>query len=159
MAISLSEALSMYLTSSLTRVCVCFSARNAFVMIGTGVVAYMMLSFDIDVFSLTGDVKPGLPPFEIPKFTVEVGNFTMTTGEVFSVSAQLILSPTNYVQCKVKYKRSSTQVLKIGTSIRCISVLIINHWLLWNLCLANVTHTGVSAFYPCWYNALILYTL
>ncbi|KAI0240297.1 hypothetical protein LSAT2_009017 [Lamellibrachia satsuma] len=60
------------------------TARNAVVMIATGVLAYYFSIYSIGNLSLTGEVKSGLPAIIIPAFTLDKNNITYTTGELFS---------------------------------------------------------------------------
>jgi len=66
--------------------CVIFAARNAVVMIATGVLAFYLSVYRIGNLSLTGEVKSGLPAIKVPAFTLDKNNITYTTGELFSVS-------------------------------------------------------------------------
>ncbi|XP_029172772.1 sodium-independent sulfate anion transporter-like isoform X2 [Nylanderia fulva] len=53
-------------------------ARNAIVvMIGT-IIAYVLFSYDIKPFQITGNITEGLPPLSLPPFTVTKGNETYT---------------------------------------------------------------------------------
>lgn len=70
--------------------CFMLAARNAVVMIATGVLAYYFSIYSIGNLSLTGEVKSGLPAIIIPAFTLDKNNITYTTGELFSVSAHSV---------------------------------------------------------------------
>ena len=63
----------------------CFSARNAIVVVVASVVAGVFYKFDMEPFSLTGNITSGLPPFRPPKFHVSDGNITLTATDIFSV--------------------------------------------------------------------------
>ena len=65
---------------------VMLAARNAVMMIATGILAYYFSIYSIGNLSLTGEVKPGLPSIKVPKFTLDNGNISYTTSELFSVS-------------------------------------------------------------------------
>ncbi|KAK7501491.1 hypothetical protein BaRGS_00007295, partial [Batillaria attramentaria] len=68
----------------------CGTAANAIVVITAGALAAILVENGIDVFSLTGNITSGLPPFGPPPFSV--GN--MTTGDVFShIGAGFIIVP------------------------------------------------------------------
>lgn len=60
------------------------TARNAVVMVATGILAYYLSIYSIGSLSLTGEVKSGLPPIIVPAFTLNKHNITYTTGELFS---------------------------------------------------------------------------
>ncbi|CAG5136680.1 unnamed protein product, partial [Candidula unifasciata] len=58
---------------------------NAIVVIAAaGVAAALETQGITDAISLTGDIKPGLPPFEPPKFKIEDGNNTVYGSEILS---------------------------------------------------------------------------
>lgn len=68
----------------------CGTAANAIVVITAGILAAVLVEYDVDVFSLTGNITSGLPPIEPPHFSV--GN--MTTTDVFGhIGAGFIIVP------------------------------------------------------------------
>ncbi|CAG5136681.1 unnamed protein product, partial [Candidula unifasciata] len=58
---------------------------NAIVVIAASGVAAALESQGItDAIGLTGDIKPGLPSFQPPKFEIQDGNNTISSSEIFS---------------------------------------------------------------------------
>ncbi|XP_011253117.1 sodium-independent sulfate anion transporter isoform X3 [Camponotus floridanus] len=53
-------------------------ARNAIVVIVGTLIAYILFSYEIKPFQITGNITEGLPPFSLPPFTVINGNHTYT---------------------------------------------------------------------------------
>ncbi|XP_070172392.1 sodium-independent sulfate anion transporter isoform X1 [Polyergus mexicanus] len=53
-------------------------ARNAIVVIIGTLIAYVLFSYEIKPFQITGNITEGLPPFSLPPFTVVNGNHTYT---------------------------------------------------------------------------------
>ena len=62
------------------------AGRNAIVVVTASCMAALLISKDIDVFSQTSHVRPGLPSFSLPKFSVHSGNVSLSTADVFQVS-------------------------------------------------------------------------
>ena len=60
------------------------TARNILVVVVCAVMAYMFELHESQPFILTGYVKPGLPPFNAPPFSAQVGNHTYTFLEMGS---------------------------------------------------------------------------
>lgn len=62
------------------------TAANAVVVIVAVSITFAIINIYPDKadFTLTGDIQSGLPPFRLPNFTIKQGNFTQTTGEIFS---------------------------------------------------------------------------
>ncbi|KAL8588953.1 hypothetical protein ACOMHN_065735 [Nucella lapillus] len=68
------------------------TAANAVIVISAAGVTAGLLSYDIDVITITGNITSGLPPFEPPRFSNPANN--MTTSEAFSkVGAGFIIVP------------------------------------------------------------------
>lgn len=64
-----------------------YTGGNAIVVIAAAGVAAALENQGItDAISLTGDIKPGIPPFEPPKFEIQDGNNTISSSEIFTVS-------------------------------------------------------------------------
>ncbi|EDO48275.1 predicted protein, partial [Nematostella vectensis] len=60
-------------------------ARNAIVILVASVVAVLLyIHGHKSVFSLTGHLEPGLPPFKAPPMTITNGNVTYSTSDVLS---------------------------------------------------------------------------
>lgn len=59
-------------------------SRNALIVVGGTLIAYLFSLSDYQPFILTGKVNPGLPPFKPPPFTTTVGNETYTFGDMLS---------------------------------------------------------------------------
>ncbi|BFZ18037.1 hypothetical protein BsWGS_21075 [Bradybaena similaris] len=58
---------------------------NAIVVIAAAGVAAALENQGItDAISLTGDIKPGIPSFEPPKFEIQDGNNTISSSEIFT---------------------------------------------------------------------------
>ncbi len=69
--------------------CSYFAARNAIVVIiAAAMVAVWMsqVGEEATPFSITGNITAGLPPFKFPDFTLQNGNHTITTIQIFGVS-------------------------------------------------------------------------
>ena len=49
------------------------------------VLAAVLLYNDIDVFTQTKHVRPGLPTFAVPSFSIHTENVTMSTLEIVQV--------------------------------------------------------------------------
>ncbi|XP_044732626.1 sodium-independent sulfate anion transporter-like [Chrysoperla carnea] len=56
-------------------------ARNAMIVVVCALVALILEAKNAIPFKLTGKIDPGLPPFEIPQFSIEYGNRTHTFTE------------------------------------------------------------------------------
>nr|KAI8753200.1 sodium-independent sulfate anion transporter-like [Biomphalaria glabrata] len=71
------------------------TASNAIVVISaSGVVAILEYRGMTDYIRVTGHIKPGLPEFTLPRFQVDTGNVTLSTGQVFSnLGAGLVIVP------------------------------------------------------------------
>ena len=65
-----------------------FSARNAIVVIVAAGATAILIENGIDVFSVTGHIRAGLPPFQFPNFTMEYNNETISAGAILGVSTQ-----------------------------------------------------------------------
>ena len=65
------------------------AGRNAIVVVTASCMAALLISKDIDVFSQTSHVRPGLPSFSLPKFSVHSGNVSLSTADVFQVSTYI----------------------------------------------------------------------
>ncbi|KAI0234937.1 Sodium-independent sulfate anion transporter [Lamellibrachia satsuma] len=59
------------------------TSRNAIVVVTASGVAALLISKNIDVFSQTTHVQPGLPPFSLPKFSIHSGNVSLSTPAIF----------------------------------------------------------------------------
>ncbi|KAK2175762.1 hypothetical protein NP493_709g02012 [Ridgeia piscesae] len=59
------------------------TSRNAIVVVTASGVAAILISQDVDVFSQTTHVQPGLPSFSLPKFSLHSGNVTLSTHQLF----------------------------------------------------------------------------
>lgn len=57
-------------------------SRNALIVVGGTLIAYLFSLSDYQPFILTGKVNPGLPPFKPPPFSTTVGNETYTFGDM-----------------------------------------------------------------------------
>lgn len=68
---------------------------NAIIVItAAGVVAIMHMYGYTSQFSITGYVKPGLPPFKPPSFSVQNGNSTIEAGEILqTIGTGLFIVP------------------------------------------------------------------
>ncbi|BFZ18038.1 hypothetical protein BsWGS_21077 [Bradybaena similaris] len=68
---------------------------NAIVVISATLVAAALETQGItNALSLTGDIKPGLPPFEPPRFELHSGNSTIPSSEIFSkIGSGLVIVP------------------------------------------------------------------
>jgi len=60
------------------------TSRNILVVVVCAIMAYIFAVNGSQPFILTGDVKPGLPPFQPPPFSAQVGNQTFTFLEMVS---------------------------------------------------------------------------
>ncbi|XP_055861214.1 sodium-independent sulfate anion transporter-like isoform X3 [Biomphalaria glabrata] len=71
------------------------TASNAIVVISaSGVVAILEYRGMTDYIRVTGHIKPGLPEFTLPRFQVDTGNVTLSTGQIFSnLGAGLVIVP------------------------------------------------------------------
>ena len=65
-----------------------FSARNAIVVIVAAGATAILIENGIDVFSVTGHIRSGLPPFQFPNFTMQYNNETISAGQILGVSTQ-----------------------------------------------------------------------
>ncbi|XP_052766037.1 sodium-independent sulfate anion transporter-like isoform X2 [Mya arenaria] len=70
-------------------------AANAIIVITcSGIAAILEKYGHGDALSVTGHVKAGLPPFKPPNFSLQNGNTTITTGQIFGdIGAGLIVVP------------------------------------------------------------------
>lgn len=59
-------------------------ARNAIVVLFGTILAYCLSTNGKSPFTLTGEVKAGLPDIKIPPFSTVVGNQTLGYGEILS---------------------------------------------------------------------------
>lgn len=59
-------------------------SRNAFAVIGGTFIAYMFDRSGHTPFTLTGPVKAGFPPLQLPPFSTIINNQTYSFGEMFS---------------------------------------------------------------------------
>jgi len=64
---------------------VCVAARNAIIVVIASGVSAGFLQHNHTPFTLTGHIKPGLPQFKAPSFTLSYENTTLSASEVFSV--------------------------------------------------------------------------
>lgn len=62
-----------------------FLGANAIVVIVASGISAILLSYDIDKLTITGHIKSGLPPVQLPKFSVSDVNTTISAGEIFTV--------------------------------------------------------------------------
>ena len=75
-----------------------FLGANAIVVIVAAGISAILLSYNIDKLSITGHIKSGLPPVQLPKFSVSDTNTTISADEIFKV-------------CKVQYNVGSKKLL------------------------------------------------
>ena len=47
------------------------TGANAIIVIVGAVIAAVLLHYDVDKLTITGDIKSGLPPFKLPAFTLD----------------------------------------------------------------------------------------
>jgi len=68
-----------------------YAARNAIIVVMASGVAAIMIKYDHDYFTLTGNITAGLPSFEVPRFSLydPAHNVTMGPKEVFEVSLHI----------------------------------------------------------------------
>ncbi|XP_059145996.1 sodium-independent sulfate anion transporter-like isoform X2 [Physella acuta] len=61
------------------------TSANVIVVVSAAGVVAILETYNIkNVISVTGKIKAGMPPFEPPKFEINKGNITMSSGELFS---------------------------------------------------------------------------
>lgn len=60
------------------------TSANAIVVIVASGISAILLSYDIDKLTITGHIKSGLPPVQLPKFSVSDVNTTISAGEIFT---------------------------------------------------------------------------
>lgn len=114
------------------------TGRNALVVVIASIIAYMMSAEDPDIFSLTGDIKPGLPDFKPPPFSTVVGNSTIAFPEmVKNLGASIVLIPL----VSILEHMAIAKVFAQGKSVDAKQELLA-------LGVANVLGSFVSAF-PC----------
>ena len=65
-----------------------FVARNAVTVLLAGVAYWLFLYHGLSPFTASNQIPAGLPPFELPDFTLysPADNRTITTAEIFRVS-------------------------------------------------------------------------
>jgi len=63
----------------------CQIARNAVVVVGAAGLAAILMLYNMEPFTLTGDIPAGLPPFKPPSFSVSDGNTTYNAEDIFKV--------------------------------------------------------------------------
>ncbi|XP_039275801.1 sodium-independent sulfate anion transporter [Nilaparvata lugens] len=69
-------------------------SRNALVVVVCSAVSYHFHSLGSVPFILTGPVRPGLPPFQLPPFTTEYNNRTLSFVEMCSeLGSSIVLVP------------------------------------------------------------------
>lgn len=67
-------------------------ARNVIVVLIGTLIAYILFSYEIKPFQITGNITEGLPPFSLPPFTVINGNHTYTFVMLIEEYGSSILS-------------------------------------------------------------------
>ncbi|XP_018407693.1 PREDICTED: sodium-independent sulfate anion transporter-like [Cyphomyrmex costatus] len=67
-------------------------ARNAIVMMIGILIAYVLFSYEIKPFQITGNITEGLPPFSLPPFTIVNGSRTYTFTEIVSELGSSVLT-------------------------------------------------------------------
>uniref|UniRef100_A0A2C9M0J1 SLC26A/SulP transporter domain-containing protein n=1 Tax=Biomphalaria glabrata TaxID=6526 RepID=A0A2C9M0J1_BIOGL len=73
---------------------ICASASTAIVVILASITLYILELNDIKVLTPTGYIKPGLPEFLPPSFSIHNGNYTMSTSEMFAnLASGIIVMP------------------------------------------------------------------
>ena len=76
--------------------CSYFSGANAIIVIVAAIIAAIYIYYDVNELTITGDIKAGLPPFQLPNFSLTYQSSNQTVhhdfGEVLSVSLQYLTS-------------------------------------------------------------------
>ena len=72
--------------------CLCFPGANAIIVIVAAIIAAIYIHYDVHELTITGDIKAGLPPIQLPNFSLTYQSSNQTVhhgfGEVLSVSLQ-----------------------------------------------------------------------
>lgn len=63
-------------------------ANAIVVIVSAGVVGIMHAYGHETEITITGYVKPGLPPFKFPSFSLQNGNTTLEAGDILGVSGK-----------------------------------------------------------------------
>uniref|UniRef100_T1IX46 SLC26A/SulP transporter domain-containing protein n=1 Tax=Strigamia maritima TaxID=126957 RepID=T1IX46_STRMM len=70
------------------------TGRNALIVVCMGLLAFGLELFNKNIFTLTGEVKPGLPPFQFPQFSLQRGNETINFLQILAeLESSLALIP------------------------------------------------------------------
>ncbi|XP_073974525.1 sodium-independent sulfate anion transporter [Rhodnius prolixus] len=71
------------------------TSRNALIVVCCSFIAYLLQSNNGEIpFKITGSVRPGIPPVQLPPFSSELGNRTVTFSDMFTdLGSSIILVP------------------------------------------------------------------
>ncbi|KAH9499576.1 hypothetical protein Btru_074170 [Bulinus truncatus] len=72
-------------------VLICGSASTAIVVVLAAIILYILESNGVKAITPTGYIKPGLPEVRPPSFSINTGNFTMSSSEMFEKLAPGII--------------------------------------------------------------------
>ena len=65
---------------------------NAIIVIVAAIIAAIYIHYDVHELTITGDIKAGLPPFQLPNFSLTYQSSNQTIhnnfGDILSVSLQ-----------------------------------------------------------------------
>ncbi|KAK7868450.1 hypothetical protein R5R35_011203 [Gryllus longicercus] len=114
-------------------------ARNALIVLIASVIAYKFKSVGKTPFILSGQIKPGLPAFQLPPFSAQIGNVTYSFPEMCKeLGSGIILIPIVAVLANVAIAKAFTT----GASLNATQEMI-------TLGLCNIFGSFVQAFPTC----------